>query len=120
MIVVCSIFAFPWCEASTVPAINHVKSLTLASESAAPGDKQRFLGIREQRVTHIVVFILIGKSIGNLLKGIDKKTAVTLWRYSKPFGVNRTPQSGNSGTPEPSGGNTMFWNMPEATPKYIK
>lgn len=63
MIVVCSIFAFPWCEASTVPAINHVKSLTLASESAAPGDKQRFLGIREQRVTHIVVFILIGLSV---------------------------------------------------------
>ena len=61
MIVICSMFAFPWCEASTVPAINHVKSLTLESESAAPGDKQRFLGIREQRVTHIVVFILIGK-----------------------------------------------------------
>ena len=61
MIVVCSMFAFPWCEASTVPAINHVKSLTLESESAAPGEKQRFLGIREQRVTHIAVFILIGK-----------------------------------------------------------
>ena len=63
MIVVCSMFAFPWCEASTVPAINHVKSLTLESESAAPGERHRFLGIREQRVTHIVVFILIGKVI---------------------------------------------------------
>ena len=63
MIVVCSMFAFPWCEASTVPAINHVKSLTLESESAAPGERHRFLGIREQRVTHIVVFILIGNVI---------------------------------------------------------
>ena len=63
MVVICSMFGMPWCEASTVPAINHVKSLTLESSSAAPGEKPRFLGIREQRVTHIVVFILIGLSV---------------------------------------------------------
>lgn len=63
MIVFCSMFGMPWCEASTVPAINHVKSLTKESESSAPGEKTRFLGIREQRVTHIVVFILIGLSV---------------------------------------------------------
>ena len=38
---------------------------------------------------------------------------VTLWRYSQPFGVYRTPQSGNSGTPEPPGGQHTFWNIPE-------
>ena len=63
MIIVCSMFGMPWCEASTVPAINHVKSLTLESESTAPGEKPRFLGIREQRLTHIVVFIMIGASV---------------------------------------------------------
>lgn len=56
-------FGMPWCEASTVPAINHVKSLTLESESRAPGEKPHFLGIREQRITHIVVFLLIGVSV---------------------------------------------------------
>lgn len=63
MVVICSMFGMPWCEASTVPAINHVKSLTLESTSAAPGEKPRFLGIREQRITHIAVFILIGLSV---------------------------------------------------------
>jgi sodium bicarbonate transporter 10 len=46
MIVVCSFFGFPWCEASTVPAINHVKSLFKESEEAAPGEKPKFLGVR--------------------------------------------------------------------------
>ncbi|XP_059090863.1 electroneutral sodium bicarbonate exchanger 1-like isoform X1 [Tigriopus californicus] len=63
MVLVCSIFGFPWCEASTVPAINHVKSLSQESKSSAPGEKPRFLGIMEQRVTHLVVFILIGLSV---------------------------------------------------------
>ena len=63
MIIVCSALGMPWAEASTVPSLNHVKSLTLESSSAAPGEKPQFLGIREQRVTHIVVFILIGLSV---------------------------------------------------------
>ena len=46
-----------------MPAINHVKSLTLESESRAPGEKPHFLGIREQRITHIIVFLLIGLSV---------------------------------------------------------
>ena len=63
MVVVCSMFGMPWCEASTVPSINHVKSLTLESGSSAPGEKPKFLGIREQRITHITIFILIGLSV---------------------------------------------------------
>jgi hypothetical protein len=46
MVLVCSFFGLPWCEGSTVPAINHVKSLTKESEEAAPGEKRKFLGIR--------------------------------------------------------------------------
>merc|ERR1712178_572119 len=33
------------------------------SESAAPGEKPRFLGVREQRVTGLCIFLLIGSSI---------------------------------------------------------
>jgi hypothetical protein len=35
----------------------------MESESAAPGDRPKFLGIREQRVTGILIFLMIGVSI---------------------------------------------------------
>ena len=46
LIIVCSIFGLPWFVAATVLSINHVRSLTRESESAAPGEKPQFLGIR--------------------------------------------------------------------------
>ena len=46
MIGVCSVFGLPWFVAATVLSINHVKSLTRESETAAPGEKPQFLGIR--------------------------------------------------------------------------
>merc|ERR550539_1248596 len=63
LIIVCSIFGLPWFVAATVLSINHVRSLTRESETAAPGEKPQFLGIREQRVTHIVIFTLVGFSV---------------------------------------------------------
>ncbi len=63
LIVICSIFGLPWFVAATVLSINHVKSLTRESETAAPGEKPQFLGIREQRVTHILIFFTIGLSV---------------------------------------------------------
>jgi len=33
------------------------------SESAAPGDKPKFLGVREQRLTHIIIFEFCGLPI---------------------------------------------------------
>jgi len=63
LIIVCSIFGIPWFVAATVLALNHVKSLTRESGSAAPGEKPQFLGIREQRVTHIAIFLTVGLSV---------------------------------------------------------
>merc|ERR1719367_944305 len=63
LIVVCSIFGLPWFVAATVLSINHVRSLTRESETAAPGEKPQFLGIREQRVTHVIIFTLVGLSV---------------------------------------------------------
>lgn len=63
LIIVCSIFGLPWFVAATVLSINHVRSLTRESESSAPGEKPQFLGIREQRVTHIAIFATIGLSV---------------------------------------------------------
>lgn len=35
----------------------------MESETAAPGEKPQFLGVREQRVTHILIFLMIGSSV---------------------------------------------------------
>lgn len=36
----------PWFVAATVLSINHVNSLKVESECAAPGEKPQFLGVR--------------------------------------------------------------------------
>ena len=61
-IVVNSILGIPWYVASTILSITHVKSLQMESETAAPGESRKFLGIREQRLTAIIVFLLVGLS----------------------------------------------------------
>ncbi|XP_017853753.1 sodium-driven chloride bicarbonate exchanger isoform X16 [Drosophila busckii] len=63
LIAICSIMGLPWFVAATVLSINHVNSLKLESECSAPGEKPQFLGVREQRVTHILIFLTIGVSV---------------------------------------------------------
>ncbi|CAH0556897.1 unnamed protein product [Brassicogethes aeneus] len=63
LIELCSLMGLPWFVAATVLSINHVNSLKLESECAAPGEKPQFLGVREQRVTHIMIFLTIGLSV---------------------------------------------------------
>ncbi|XP_044266190.1 sodium bicarbonate cotransporter 3 isoform X3 [Tribolium madens] len=63
LIQVCSVMGLPWFVAATVLSINHVNSLKLESECSAPGEKPQFLGVREQRVTHILIFLTIGLSV---------------------------------------------------------
>ena len=62
-ILINSLIGTPWLLAATVLSINHVLSLKKESESAAPGEKPKFLGIVEQRLTGTIVFTLIGFSI---------------------------------------------------------
>uniref|UniRef100_A0A4W6DTK1 Anion exchange protein n=1 Tax=Lates calcarifer TaxID=8187 RepID=A0A4W6DTK1_LATCA len=50
MLGVCSIMGLPWFVAAT-------------SECAAPGEQPKFLGIREQRVTGFMIFVLMGCSV---------------------------------------------------------
>ncbi|KAM4601522.1 sodium bicarbonate cotransporter 3 isoform 2-T2 [Polymixia lowei] len=63
MLGVCSVMGLPWFVAATVLSISHVNSLKLESECAAPGEQPKFLGIREQRVTGFMIFILMGCSV---------------------------------------------------------
>lgn len=63
LIQLCTMLGIPWFVAATVLSINHVNSLKLESETAAPGEKPQFLGVREQRFTHIMIFLTIGCSV---------------------------------------------------------
>ncbi|KAG7232899.1 hypothetical protein INR49_007963 [Caranx melampygus] len=63
MLGVCSIMGLPWFVAATVLSISHVNSLKLESGCAAPGEQPKFLGIREQRFTGFMIFVLMGCSV---------------------------------------------------------
>lgn len=63
LIGICSIFGLPWFVAATVLAMTHVNSLKMESETSAPGEKPQFLGVREQRVTQVAIFLLVGLSV---------------------------------------------------------
>uniref|UniRef100_A0A3Q3E6Z9 Anion exchange protein n=1 Tax=Labrus bergylta TaxID=56723 RepID=A0A3Q3E6Z9_9LABR len=63
LMAVCSFLGLPWYVAATVISIAHIDSLKMESESSAPGEQPQFLGVREQRMTGLVVFALTGVSI---------------------------------------------------------
>ncbi|XP_052473938.1 sodium bicarbonate cotransporter 3 isoform X14 [Carassius gibelio] len=63
MLGVCSVMGLPWFVAATVLSISHVNSLKVESECSAPGEQPKFLGILEQRVTGLMIFVLMGLSV---------------------------------------------------------
>ncbi|KAM9623860.1 electroneutral sodium bicarbonate exchanger 1-like, partial [Morphnus guianensis] len=63
MLGVCSVMGLPWFVAATVLSITHVNSLKVESDCSAPGEQPKFLGIREQRVTGLLIFALMGCSV---------------------------------------------------------
>ncbi|XP_041108990.1 electrogenic sodium bicarbonate cotransporter 1-like isoform X2 [Polyodon spathula] len=63
LIIVCSFMALPWYVAATVISIAHIDSLKMETETSAPGEQPKFLGVREQRVTGTIVFLLTGVSV---------------------------------------------------------
>ncbi|XP_072261464.1 electrogenic sodium bicarbonate cotransporter 1 isoform X6 [Pyxicephalus adspersus] len=63
LLIVCSFMGLPWYVAATVISIAHIDSLKMETETSAPGEQPKFLGVREQRLTGIMVFILTGISV---------------------------------------------------------
>ncbi|XP_068958914.1 electrogenic sodium bicarbonate cotransporter 4 [Petaurus breviceps papuanus] len=63
LMAICSFMGLPWYVAATVISIAHIDSLKMETETSAPGEQPQFLGVREQRVTGIIVFILTGISV---------------------------------------------------------
>ncbi|KAK7143147.1 hypothetical protein R3I93_014349 [Phoxinus phoxinus] len=63
LMILCSFMGLPWYVAATVISIAHIDSIKMETETSAPGEQPKFLGVREQRVTGIMVFILTGLSV---------------------------------------------------------
>ncbi|XP_074709916.1 electroneutral sodium bicarbonate exchanger 1-like [Strix uralensis] len=83
MLGVCSVMGLPWFVAVTVLSITHVNSLKVESECSAPGEQPKFLGIREQRVTGLMIFVLMGCSVffTSLLKFIPMPVLYGVFLY---------------------------------------
>ncbi|CAF3242289.1 unnamed protein product [Rotaria socialis] len=62
-ILVQSLLGLPWFVAATVLALTHVNALKIMSENSAPGEKPKFEGILEQRVSALLMSILTGLSV---------------------------------------------------------
>ncbi|KAG8514488.1 Anion exchange protein 4 [Galemys pyrenaicus] len=63
LLLLTSVLGLPWYVSATVISLAHMDSLRKESRARAPGEPPNFLGIREQRLTGLVVFILTGLSI---------------------------------------------------------
>uniref|UniRef100_A0A8C6NCD1 Anion exchange protein n=1 Tax=Melopsittacus undulatus TaxID=13146 RepID=A0A8C6NCD1_MELUD len=63
LMVATSATGLPWYVSATVISLAHMESLRKESATSAPGEHPEFLGIREQRLTGVAVFILTGLSV---------------------------------------------------------
>ncbi|XP_003728893.2 sodium bicarbonate cotransporter 3 isoform X2 [Strongylocentrotus purpuratus] len=70
LLFVMSVLGMPWFVAATVLSINHVDSLRVMSDTTIPGEPPKVVGCREQRITGILVFAMIG--ISSLLTSVLK------------------------------------------------
>ncbi|NWI72923.1 B3AT protein, partial [Dryoscopus gambensis] len=58
-----ALFGMPWLSATTVRTITHANALTVMSKSSAAGEKSQILEVKEQRISGLLVAVLIGVSI---------------------------------------------------------
>lgn len=47
LMVICSFMGLPWYVAATVISIAHIDSLKMETQTSAPGEQPKFLGVRQ-------------------------------------------------------------------------
>ncbi|KAM4543916.1 anion exchange protein 2b isoform 2-T2 [Fundulus diaphanus] len=85
-----ALFGLPWMAAATVRSVTHVNALTVMSKAVAPGDKPRIQEVKEQRVTGLLVAIMVGMSIviGDLLRQIPLAVLFGIFLYMGVMSLN--------------------------------
>uniref|UniRef100_A0A8C8VR09 Anion exchange protein n=1 Tax=Pelusios castaneus TaxID=367368 RepID=A0A8C8VR09_9SAUR len=58
-----ALFGMPWLSATTVRTVTHANALTVMAKTTTPGEKAHVLEVREQRLSGLLVSILVGLSI---------------------------------------------------------
>ncbi|XP_067391807.1 anion exchange protein 2 isoform X2 [Emydura macquarii macquarii] len=78
-----ALFGLPWLAAATVRSVTHANALTVMSKAVAPGDKPKIQEVKEQRVTGLLVAVLVGLSIviGDLLRHIPLAVLFGIFLY---------------------------------------
>jgi len=86
----CGLFGGPWICAATVRAVAHVSALTVHATSGIPGEGQKTVGVRDQRVTFLVVSIMLGISIvlGPVLRKVPFAVLFGVFLYMGVSGMN--------------------------------
>jgi len=59
----CAVFGGPWICAATVRACAHVSALTVMSTTHAPGESPKIVEVKDQRVSALLVSIMLGLSV---------------------------------------------------------
>ncbi|XP_056155620.1 anion exchange protein 2b [Lampris incognitus] len=85
-----ALFGLPWMAAATVRSVTHANALTVMSKAVAPGDKPRIQEVKEQRVTGLLVAVLVGMSIviGDLLRQIPLAVLFGIFLYMGVMSLN--------------------------------
>ncbi|NXN12172.1 B3A2 protein, partial [Indicator maculatus] len=85
-----ALFGLPWLAAATVRSVTHANALTVMSKAVAPGDKPKIQEVKEQRVTGLLVAILVGLSIviGDLLRQIPLAVLFGIFLYMGVTSLN--------------------------------
>ncbi|XP_048416374.1 anion exchange protein 2-like isoform X2 [Stegostoma tigrinum] len=85
-----ALFGVPWLSAATVRTVTHANALTMMNKSVAPGDKPQIQEVKEQRVTGLVVAILVGVSIfiGSVLRMIPLAVLFGIFLYMGVTSLN--------------------------------
>jgi anion exchange protein len=81
--ILCGFFGLPWICAATVRSIAHVSALTVMSRTHAPGEKPHLIEVKEQRLSALVVSILVGLSVlmSPLLKRVPMSVLFGVFLY---------------------------------------
>lgn len=79
----------PWCSAASVRSLTHVSAVTVMSRTHAPGDKPHIVEVKEQRVSALLVAILIGVSVlmAPLLRRVPMSVLLGVFLY---MGISST------------------------------
>ncbi|XP_027948601.1 band 3 anion transport protein [Eumetopias jubatus] len=60
---VAALFGMPWLSATTVRSVTHANALTVMGKASAPGAAAQIQEVKEQRISGLLVAVLVGLSI---------------------------------------------------------